>query len=304
MKSPKKRLPRQNKATPETVAALLASGRQQLGSHVCPDVDAGREAELLLATAMKRDRVFLFAHPEATVTKTVANKFRDLVRRRLKHEPIAYLVGFQPFVGRDFKVNRRTLIPRPATEHIVTAAIEAAKAVPDTAIADIGTGSGCIALTLAAEMTGMNVFATDASASALVIARANARKLNLSKQVIFLKGNLAAPVLKKISSVQPLIVVANLPYISTAHWRKLRPGIKKYEPRSALVAGRDGLDDYRALLAQLVAAKRRAPTTIIMEILPKQFRPLAAVIRRSFGAEAKPIKNLAGIAVGLTALLK
>lgn len=297
----------------------------QLKLHRCPHTDPVREAEDLLARSCGIDRAFFLAHPENAVLTAKLNRFRDLIARRRRHEPLAHILGSAFFFGRKFKVSRDTLIPRPATETIVEAALAATRLDGDAAVIDVGTGSGAIAVTLAAELPDRKIMATDSSGQTLVIARKNARRLGMSSRVRFMRGDLAAPALKYSekkrwkdekmkridanrfpsfplsffpSSPTPLLVIANLPYIPTADWRKLPPDIRKFEPRAALDGGRDGLDPYRRLLRQL--AGRTQPTIIIMEILPKQRRTLETFCRGKFpGCRTSAIRNLAGIVVGL-----
>jgi release factor glutamine methyltransferase len=314
--------------TPERPRALgeaLAYGRATLARHRCARTDAAREAEALLTAAARVTREQLFTHPERALSPAAWRRYDAWLARRLKHEPLDYILGFAAFDGLIFKVNRSTLVPRPATECLVeTAAAEAIKLSRDSAradllVADIGTGSGCIALALVKRLPGTEIVATDTSASALCIARANAKRLGIGTMSLrgakrrgnlrFLKGNLAAPVIArsgatKQSRPRPLLLVTNPPYIPTAQLRRLPADVRLFEPTTALDGGRDGLDCYRALLDQLQATPT-GPITLVGEHLDTQFARLAKEIKKRFpNAQPEPILNLAGIVIGTKGRLR
>ncbi|TAK05389.1 peptide chain release factor N(5)-glutamine methyltransferase [Patescibacteria group bacterium] len=259
------------------------------------------DAELLLAHALRTTREHLLAHPEGRIRPAALRRFRALAARRRKHEPVALLLGHKHFYDLTLAVAPGVLIPRPETELLVetvramTAAGDAGPGLPPRArrstaewpsgrtrgvdghgatIIDIGTGSGAIALTLAKHLPTARVIATDISPAALRLARKNARLLDLTRRVRFVKANLLPP------RLAPDLIVANLPYLPTAIWRSAPPDVKRYEPRSALDGGRDGLDAYRALFVQIVARVWRCP--IIIEIDPSQKKKLPAVVKRFF----------------------
>lgn len=296
-------MPKNNRPRAANVREALRAGRGLLRGHRCPDTDPDREAEALLAHALKREREYLFSHPEAPLPVGAKRRYDDLLARRRSHEPLAYLLGVAPFGGRDFLVSDRVLIPRPATEAIAAAAVSAARRQEKPAVIDVGTGSGCLALTLAAALPDAAVLATDFAPAALRLARRNAQRLGLGKRVLFRRGDLATPVMEKIPRSRPLVVVANLPYLPAAMMKTLTPDIRRFEPRLALVGGgRDGLGHYRRLLRQLTAPPRRAPLTLVAEILTAQYRPLSGEIKKTWPATTvTPIKNLAGVTVGLAA---
>jgi release factor glutamine methyltransferase len=201
-------------------------------------VDTPRlDAELLLAEAIGNERARLAAEPETPVEPAAGRRFGEMVRRRVRREPVAYILGRKGFRNIELAVDRRALIPRPETELLVEVAVELA---PGTLL-DVGTGSGAVALAVADELPGAAVAATDTSSGALGLARANARRLGLDGRVRFAMG--AAP------PERFDLVVANLPYVREDEWPTLAPEITEYEPRDALVGGRDGLDAIRSLLA-------------------------------------------------------
>jgi release factor glutamine methyltransferase len=190
------------------------------------------DAEVLLATAMGVDRAVLIADPSRGVEP---EPFREYVQRRARREPVAYILGMKGFRRLELEVDRRVLIPRPETEHVV----EAALGLPEGArVVDVGTGSGAIALALADERPDLRVVGTESSPAALVVARANAARLGLD--VEFVEGDLLEGVTGPIDAV-----VSNPPYVRAG--ARLEPELA-YEPAGALYAGPTGLEIYRRLL--------------------------------------------------------
>lgn len=218
--------------------ALRWAGEQLAGT-----VDARLGARLLLAHVLGCTVTDLFVHPERTLIESQARAYCELVARRARHEPVAYLVGHRAFLDIDFAVDARVLIPRPETEHLVEQALAVARRWPRPRLVDVGTGSGVIAVSLAVHLPWAQVYAVDSSAGALEVARENARRHGVAGQIVFLQGDLLAPLPAKVE-----IVVANLPYVSEAEYAALAPDIRLYEPREALVSGEQGLDAIRALL--------------------------------------------------------
>jgi len=201
-------------------------------------VDSPRlDAELLLGGAAGWDRADLAANPDAALPAAAGRRFGEMVRRRLRREPVAYILGRKGFRHLELAVDRRVLIPRPESELLVELALE----LRPRRVLDVGTGSGAIALAIADELPGCEVVATDASAAALEVARANAERLGLSGRVELVAGTV--PDRDAFD-----LVVANLPYVSETEWGGLEPEVTEWEPREALLAGPDGLDAIRALL--------------------------------------------------------
>jgi release factor glutamine methyltransferase len=199
------------------------------------------DAELLLAAATGWDRARLAAHPEAEIPAAAGRRFAEMVRRRLRREPVAYILGRRGFRRLELAVDPRVLIPRPETELLVELALE----LHPERVLDVGTGSGAIALAIADELPGCAVVAVDTSPAALELARENAERTGLSGRVELSLG-----------SVPPAeggfgLVVANLPYVSEAEWGGLQPEVTEWEPREALLAGADGLDAIRAAIPAL-----------------------------------------------------
>jgi release factor glutamine methyltransferase len=202
--------------------------------------------------------------------------FQELLARRAEREPLAYILGSREFYNLDFRVDPRVLIPRPETELLVDAALDLAKNKPaDLRIADVGTGSGAIAITLAVHLEKATVFALDASEDCLVVAAENAQRHNVSDRVQFLAGDLLAPLPERVD-----LLVANLPYVTTEEWTGLLPELHDHEPRLAFDGGREGLDPIRRLLDTAVGHLRREGV-ILMEIGASQGDAVADLARRA-----------------------
>jgi release factor glutamine methyltransferase len=232
------------------------------------------DAELLLAEATGRERGDLAASPEDRVEPAVARRFAELVRRRLRREPVAYILGRRGFRHIELAVDSRVLVPRPETELLVELAVELEPAT----VLDVGTGSGAIALALADERPDLRVVATESSPGALAVARANASRLGL--RVEFLEGDLLEPVGGPIDAV-----VCNPPYVREGE--RLAPELG-YEPAEALYAGPTGLEVYR----RLVPAVADVPF-VAFEVGAGQALDVAALLGE-FATEVVP--DLAGIA--------
>lgn len=208
-------------------------------------VDSPRlSAELLLARALGMDRSallkLLLLEPEKRLEPQVLDLARSLVERRSKGEPAAYILGFREFYGRDFNVTPDTLIPRPETELLVDLALERARSLSRPGIfADFGTGSGCLAVTLACELPLWRGVALDTSRPALTVARENARRNcpEQARRLLWLEADFTLPPLAPASLD---LLVANPPYVSEAEYRTLAPGVREFEPKSALVPATSG----------------------------------------------------------------
>ena len=205
------------------------------------------DAELLLAEATGWDRVSIAARPENELPPPAARRFGEMVRRRLRREPVAYIVGRKGFRHIELAVDRRVLVPRPETELLVELALE----LQPGRVLDVGTGSGAIALAIAAELPECEVTATDTSAAALEVARNNAERLGLAGRVELVEAMLPP------EAGEFDLVLANLPYVSEAEWADLEPEVTEWEPREALLAGPDGLDAIRTFLAGRVRGYSR-----------------------------------------------
>lgn len=204
------------------------------------------DAEILLAFARGCRRIELYTRYAEPLTDDQRAQMRDLVKRRAAAEPVAYLVGHREFFSLDFKVTPDVLIPRPDTETLVVELIERAGAVDSPTILDIGTGSGCIAISAAKQLADARVIATDASDAALVVARDNAAAHTVTDRIEFLQGDLFAPL---ADDARFDLIAGNPPYIREDEMPGLPPDVRLHEPESALVSGTDGLACIRRIAA-------------------------------------------------------
>jgi release factor glutamine methyltransferase len=212
------------------------------------------DAEVLLAEARGCQRIELYTSFEEVVDDAVRAKFRELVKRRAEGMPVAYLVGRKEFYSLSFRVTPDVLIPRPETEHVVITVLDLLKGKASPGIVDVGTGSGCIAVTLAKHLPTARVTAIDVSAGALAIARENATTHGVADRITFVESDLLAN-LPRGDSLD--VIVSNPPYVTEAEWTELPTELRDFEPKLALVGGATGLEITRRLVPQ--AAERLKP---------------------------------------------
>lgn len=243
--------------------------------------DPRLDAELLLAEATGWERARLVADPEAEIPPAASRRFAETVRRRLRREPVAYILGQRGFRHLELCVDPRVLIPRPETELLVELALE----LRPRSVLDVGTGSGALALAIAAELPDVAVTATDTSAGALAVAAANAEQLGLAGRVELFEGTLPP------GGEEFDLVVANLPYVSEREWGDLQREVTEWEPREALLAGPDGLDAFRAVVPAL------APVTgtLALEIGEGQVAAVEELLRAAGYRAVESRPDLAGI---------
>jgi release factor glutamine methyltransferase len=269
-----------------TVGETLAAAAAALAAT--PDLrDPGGEARFLLARLLGRPETWLLAHPEAAVDGGREARLAEWVRRRLTGEPAHYIVGSCPFRGRELLVTPAVLIPRPETELIVERA-HALALPPRPRVLDVGTGSGCLAVTLALELEGSVVAATDRSAAALAVARANAARLGAC--VAFARGDLAAHLAGPFD-----LVVANLPYIPDGELASLPATVRDFEPRAALAGGSDGAELLRRLIADLPRLLAGGGVALL-EAGPGHAARLAGDVAAAGLAAAPPLADAGGVA--------
>ncbi len=242
------------------------------------------EARLLLAAALGLPIEALIAHPERAVDDATAHRFADLCARRVRGEPIAYLIGAKEFYGRSFTVSPAVLVPRPETELLVQLALQRLRAKPAPRVLDLGTGSGCIAITLALECPAATVVAVDRSADALSVASANARRLGAA--VEFLLGDWYENLVGRFD-----LIVANPPYVAAAdaHLAELR-----HEPQHALVAGADGLADLRRIVTG-APARLTSGGSLAVEHGHDQAASLRELLAQAGFVDVETHRDLAGI---------
>lgn len=244
-------------------------------------IDTARlDALVLLENATGIDRAQLLAHPETTLTPIALEQLADQLERRLQHEPLAYILGRAEFYGRSFAVTPDVLVPRPESETIIDVLKQqlplAGHTPANTKIADIGTGSGALAITAALE-TGVIACAVDIDEACLTVAKNNA--VVHTTPLLTLQGDLLSPFLAADASAEatafgaPDILLANLPYVPVDYPIN---NAARHEPALALFAGTDGLDAYRRFFAQVVQLPKQ-PVLIITESLPEQHAALAAL---------------------------
>ena len=210
--------------------------------------DARLDAETLLMHLLGRDRAYLYAYPELELSCREITSYNELLERRASGEPLQYITGHQEFWGLDLMVSPAVLIPRPETEHVVEAALELLRGTGFPRVADVGTGSGCIALALASELPKVKIDAVDVSLDALKIARTNAERLGLADRIDFAESDL----LQKYLADGPIfeMVVSNPPYVGEQEADKLQVEVREHEPYCALFGGKQGLDIYGRLIPQ------------------------------------------------------
>ena len=227
---------------PDSIAESLREAAQALQAAGVPE--ARREAGSLLSFVLGKDRTFLISHAEDPVVESDMDRFRDAVSRRSAGEPLQYITGFQDFYGREFRVTPDVLIPRPETELLVEAALEVMNGVQLPLLCDVGTGSGCIAVTLLCQRMDARAVAVDVSDAALRVAAENASRHGVSERIDFQISDCFAAV----NSAAFDLIVSNPPYVSASALPGLQREVRDHEPLVALSPGSDGLSVIRRLL--------------------------------------------------------
>jgi release factor glutamine methyltransferase len=283
-----------------TVGATLRDAVQKLERANVPS--APLAAELLLMHALNRNRTFLYAHPGAEVDPAQLEAFDSLLNKRVAGTPTQYLTGHQEFWGMDFEVTPDVLIPRPETEHLIevaTARIGEFRRNNPLRIADVGTGSGCIAVALAKEFPYANIFATDISLAALKVATRNAARNNLSNRITFTECNLleGIPQLPQLS-----VIVSNPPYVARKDSASLPIDVREHEPEIALFAGEDGMEIYPRLIAQAKTHLAEGGL-LVLELGLGLFEPVSDLLEaRSGWTRVSATQDLAGIVRVISAI--
>jgi len=231
-----------------SIAEALKEASRSLDGAGVPE--ARRDASSLLSFVLGRDRTFLISHAEDVVDDDSVDRLREFVERRAAGEPLQYITGAQDFYGREFRVTPDVLIPRPETELLVEAALEVTKA-DSPFICDVGTGSGCIAVTLLCELAGARAVAVDKSAAALEIAKLNAAKQSVTDRAVFVVSDCFDAL--DAREYQFDLIVSNPPYVSESALEGLQREVRDHEPRVALSPGPDGLSVIRRLLTEAPA---------------------------------------------------
>jgi release factor glutamine methyltransferase len=256
----------------------LRQAEAQVASQNIPD--ARVEAEVLLMHCLSIQRAELYARLGEPLPLSAEEQFRRLIERRLRREPTAYILGRCEFYGIELSVDSRVLIPRPETELLVEAALAFSRRrfgeEQACLVADVGTGSGAIAVALALHMPQARIYATDASADAIDVARMNCRRHGVGGEVCVLCGEMLTPLPEPVD-----LIVANLPYVKDADIPQLMPEIRDFEPLAALAGGVDGLDKVRLLLAQ-AGEHLRPQGSVLLEIGLGQAEEAVFLAKRHF----------------------
>lgn len=272
------------------------------------------EQQLILAHILKKSREYVLTYPEIRLKKSQKLRFGELLRRRKNHEPLAYILGHKDFYGLEFKVTPDTLIPRPETEMLieegfgVLSKVLSSTLLNKVTLVDVGTGSGNIIISIASEMkknkfpfSDCHFFASDISQKALRVAKHNAKKHNLEKNIKFIQGNLLEPIIKNESRStfhvpRLMIILANLPYLSKKIYSSAMPDVKNFEPKSALYSPLEGLAHYEKLFGQMKKLEAKSyKLKAILEFSPEQKTKLQKLIKKHFpSAKMEFKKDLAG----------
>lgn len=273
----------------ETIGGALARATETLRAA---GVDPARtNAELLLAHLLETDRGGLFVRRREPLDRDVAARFVTWVARRAAREPLQHVTGVQEFHGLEFGTDRRALVPRPETEGLVDLAL--GYELPEGArVADLGTGTGCIAITLAVKRPGLVVDALDRSEDALDLARENARRHGVEARVRFTAGDFARPPAGWRGAMD--LVVSNPPYVAEREWESLEPEVRVHDPHVALVPGPSGYEAYRALAPashELLKPRGR----LLFELGEGQADEVRELVTRAGFTELAVTRDLRGI---------
>ncbi|HZR30050.1 MAG TPA: peptide chain release factor N(5)-glutamine methyltransferase [Terriglobales bacterium] len=245
-------------------------------------------AETLMMFTLGCDRAYLYAHPERELNADEERRFRGYIAERATGKPAQYITGHQEFWGLDLLVSPAVLIPRPETEHVIETVLELAAGQQNFKIVDVGTGSGCIAIALASEFASAEIHATDISAEALEIARANAARLGFTEQIHFHHADL----LQRLPAEQFDFVVSNPPYVSEAEPEKTQREVREFEPKVAVFGGPTGMEIYQRLIPQAHEALRDGGW-LITEIGYSIEEPVRRLLQA--WSEVRTVNDLQGI---------
>lgn len=279
-----------------TIRQLLNNADTKLDWSPTPRLDA----ELLLAYVLRTDRTYIATNPNEIVSSNHSEIFQKMILRRQKREPLAHIIGEKEFYGFNFKVTKDTLIPRPETELIVDIALKLIFEKTIDSIVDVGTGSGCIIISLAKEVykrnsslaKSMTWLATDTSKKAMNIATTNHKQLlaNTDISINLLHGSLLAPVQRKVD-----LIISNPPYIPKSVYETLEVNVKNFEPKDSLIGGETGTEIIQLLFLE-ANEKLNVGGTILLEINYDQADTVKKLTKRSFpNATVEIVKDYAGL---------
>lgn len=249
------------------------------------------DAEILLAHARGCPRIQLYVQYLEAMTDPQRAVMRELVRRRAQHEPVAYLVGHREFFGLDFQTNSAVLIPRPDTETLVLELIRIARVRANAHVLDLGTGSGCIAISTAKHLPDVSVTAIDISPEALAVARDNATRHAVADRIEFLEGDLFKPL--SGSNRQFDVIASNPPYVAEGEMETLAADVRQHEPRLALAAGPRGLDVIERLIRD-AGPYLRPEGWLLIEIAPEQKDDVSRQLQGQGFLDVEALRDAAG----------
>jgi release factor glutamine methyltransferase len=276
-----------------TIAEAIANAASRLAARRIEN--ARLDAEVLLCFVLDRDRAWLVAHFRDDLDERYRRYYDQLLTRRAVREPLQYIIGRQEFWGLAFTVTPDVLIPRPETELVVASALELLDGRPSPVIADLCTGSGCIAVSLAKALSGARIFAADRSAEALAVARTNAGRHAVADRIRFLEGDLFDPLAGAGIAGTVDAVTANPPYVTTGEFASLQPEVRDFEPEIALVAGPAGTEVAERII-RAAPEYLTAGGQLVLEMGAGQAAALRSSVERTGAyASVRVLKDLAGI---------
>lgn len=272
----------------ETIGRLLSKATTRLAAH---DLRFPRDdAEVLLAGLIHRSREYLLTYPEVELSDQTCSTYDEWVNKRTCHYPIQYLTGKQEFYGRQFLITEDVLVPRPETELLIEVALELISKDRPLRIIDVGTGSGCVAITLACELPRSKILASDISREALKVASEN-RKRHGREEVTLVQCSTVRPVSR---NSRWDLVISNPPYVSMEELDIVSPGVLEFEPKEALLAGQSGLEIYRDLF-RLTPTLLGSAGYLVVEIGYRQTKKVLDLGHRLGWINHAIHKDLAGI---------
>lgn len=258
-----------------------------------------RESVSLLATALERDKTFLYAHPEYALTDREKEVFDSYLRRRASREPYQYITGVQEFYGLEFEVTPDVLIPRPETEMVVEQAVKVLHTMTDPSFCEIGIGSGCISVSILHELSSATAVAVDVSSAALAVTRRNAERLGVSDRLTLIESD----IFEALNDTTFDAVVSNPPYVPARDFTGLQAEVRDFEPHFALTDGADGLSIIRRIVADSPGFLRRGGY-LLMEIGFDQSEKVAAMFENDVWTTPDLLPDLQGIPRLVSARMK
>lgn len=276
-----------------TIGALLGWAKETLRDAGIDNAE--QESHWLITHALDMKSHQLMARREQLVSEELWARAALLVTRRSVREPLQYILGTQEFCGLEFCVTPAVLIPRPETELLVQEALRVVDLNREDVVVDVGTGSGCVAVTLATILAKARMLAVDRSPEALAVARANAERHGVLHKIEWIEGDLLSPLEERGLKGKVDVIVCNPPYVSEAEWERLQPEVRQFEPRSALVAGPNGTEYHERLLWD--SLDYLTPSgTLVMEIGCGQLPAVCRLVEARGGyGPVRVVKDEAGV---------